>query len=387
MSRPRDATVNFGFRTMQSGRNIRENLRHSLRSLLLILPIAIIAIAILVGGNDRNQEVIESEGTIMLSTTADVAESDTISTPTSTTLRPFNPNTASYRTLIDAGLPRDVAVSIIRWREAGKVYRIKEDLALCHNMTDSLYFALEPYIIIDNEHRLKPKKHNTIAEQLAPKYKTWAEPRPFCLDTVDRDFLREVGFSLRQAELILRYRDIIGNYRSIEEFEECYGVDSTMAARLAPYITFPARDTLATPSRLTLPIDINSADSTTLCLLDGIGAKSAQRIIQYRELLGGYYDTKQILEIDIIQNHNFLKFSSQIYCDSCGIKKISINFAGQNELMVHPYLSNRMLRRIIKQRELKGGWSTIDEMIEDDIFSEEEAAKIAPYLDFGTNPK
>lgn len=372
---------------MQSGRNIRDNLRHSLRSLLLILPIAIIAIAILVGGNDRDQEAIESEGTITLSTSGASEESDDSSTPASTTLHPFCPNSANYRTLIDAGVPRDVAVSIIRWREAGKVYRIKEDIALCHNMTDSLYFTLEPYIIIDEEHRLKPKKYDTLAEHLAPKHKPWAEPRPFCLDTVDTDFLREVGFSLRQAELIIRYRDIIGNYRSIEEFERCYGVDSTMVARLAPYILFPSRDSLATPQRITLPIDINSADSTTLCMLDGIGAKSAQKIVQYRELLGGYYDTKQILEIDIIQNDNFLKFSPQIYCDSCGIKKISINFAGQNELMVHPYLSNRMLRRIIKQRELKGGWSTIDEMIEDDIFSEEEAAKIAPYLDFGTNPK
>jgi hypothetical protein len=43
-----------------------------------------------------------------------------------------------------------------------------------------------------------------------------------------------------------------------------------------------------------------------------------------------------------------------------------------------------MLKRLIKQRELKGGWSTIEEMIEDKIFTEDEAARIAPYLSFGT---
>ena len=58
--------------------------------------------------------------------------------------KPFDPNTADYRTLTESGVPRDIAVAIIRWREAGKIYRIKEDLALCYQMTDSLYFALEP---------------------------------------------------------------------------------------------------------------------------------------------------------------------------------------------------------------------------------------------------
>jgi hypothetical protein len=43
-----------------------------------------------------------------------------------------------------------------------------------------------------------------------------------------------------------------------------------------------------------------------------------------------------------------------------------------------------MLRRIINHRELKGGWSTIEEMIESDILNDEEARRIAPYLDFGT---
>jgi hypothetical protein len=33
---------------------------------------------------------------------------------------------------------------------------------------------------------------------------------------------------------------------------------------------------------------------------------------------------------------------------------------------------------------LKGGWSTIEEMIDSKIFKSEEAARIAPYLDFGT---
>lgn len=368
-----------------------ESWRKNIRGILLLLPFVAIAVGVIIFGNTPHQaDEANVESTTSTTLLNDASHNDNKSAQ-QPTLRPFDPNHADYRTLIEAGVPRDVAVSILRWREAGKVYRIKEDLALCYNMTDSLYFALEPYIVIGNEERIKPKEghvsSHTTTDGNGKRVSTWAHPRQFSLDTVGVAFLREVGFSLRQAELIVRYRDMIGGYRTLEEFAECYAVDSTMIGLLAPYIVFPARDSLLYHPLQTPITDINDADSVTLCKVRGIGSKSAQKIIEYRELLGGYYDVAQILEIDIVTQANFDKILPQIYCDSSKIKKIYINFAGQNELMVHPYLSNRMLRRIIKHRELKGGWSTIEEMIEDDIFSEDEAMKIAPYLDFSTHPE
>ena len=177
---------------------------------------------------------------------------------------------------------------------------------------------------------------------------------------------------------------MIGGYRSIEEFEECYAVDSAMAARLRPYIIFEPRDTLPAylDKRVEFPIELNSADSVTLCKVVGIGAKSASHILFYRDLLGGYHSVSQILELKVVTEENFQRILPQIYCDSAKIKKININFARPKEMEVHPYISNRMLRRIVNNRELKGGWSNLEEMIEDDIFSSEEAARIAPYLDF-----
>ena len=302
-------------------------------------------------------------------------------------LHPFDPNVADYRTMIEAGVERRIAVGIIRWREAGKVFRVKEDLALCYGMTDSMYFALEPYINIGKEYRPKPAREYTTTQR-TPEIDTTLL-RPFSLDSVGTAYLRAIGFSSRQADLVIRYRDMIGGYRTMEEFAECYAVDSAMAARLEPYIIFPVRTEEPTFERpkITLPVDINSADSATLVSLRGIGSKSVVHILRYRELLGGYYSTEQLLELAAVTEDNFQLFSSQIYCDSAEIKKICINFASPKELEVHPYLSNRMLRRIINNRELKGGWSTVEEMIEDNIFSDEEAARIAPYLDFGTNPE
>ena len=350
---------------------MQERAKQHIRGVLLLLPlvVAIIVVMMVARPKDRysDPETRPSK--------EQIERCDTVA------FQEFDPNTADYRTLIEAGVPRDIAVGIIRWREAGKVYRVKEDLALCYNMTDSLYFILEPYIIIGKEYQFQPKEFESETNEAAS---ATIEVTPFSLDTVDISYLQGIGFTRRQAELVIKYRDMIGGYRSIEEFEECYAVDSAMAARLRPYLIFPPRDTLKPydKERVEFPIDLNSADSVMLCRVAGIGAKSASHILFYRELLGGYHSVSQILELKVVTEENFQRILPQIYCDSAKIKKININFARPKELEVHPYISNRMLRQIINNRELKGGWSNLEEMIEDDIFSAEEAARIAPYLDF-----
>lgn len=44
-------------------------------------------------------------------------------------------------------------------------------------------------------------------------------------------------------------------------------------------------------------ININTADKDTLMSLPGIGRTLAERIIQYRELHGGFSDTEEIMEV------------------------------------------------------------------------------------------
>ena len=63
-------------------------------------------------------------------------------------LQPFNPNDFEYEDLRASGVPAHIAAGIVRWRRYGKVYRIKEDVALVSGVTDSIYAVLKPYIVI-----------------------------------------------------------------------------------------------------------------------------------------------------------------------------------------------------------------------------------------------
>lgn len=368
---------------------MEERTKQHMRGILLLIPLICFTCAVIWLGRQP------AAPTTPTTTPEDsTAGSTTSPTEKAVALQPFDPNEADYRTLVTAGVPREVAVSILRWRAAGKVYRIKEDVALCYAMTDSLYFILEPYIRIGEQYRIKPR---TAERTHSDRYTTsqrqqpTIEPTLFSLDTVTEGYLQLIGFSPRRAALVVRYRDMIGGYRTIDEFRECYAVGDSTAEALAPYLHFDTTRSRSTTlhferkERPTLPINLNRADSATLRAVYGIGPKSIYPIMRYRELLGGYYSAEQLLELEVITEENFEYILQQIFVDSAEIKKININFASPKVLERHPYVSFRALRRIVKHRESKGGWSTVEELVEDKIFSEEEARRIAPYLDFGTD--
>ena len=332
----------------------------------IVVIIAIIAVVALIAlvGRVRRAHYIAERPTPTTEVKEEVRDS----------LFVFDPNTVSYEELRAMGFDKRTAVGIIKYRAAGKVFGIVEEVALCYGVTDSMYRRLKPYIRIGSKYATTPQR----AGQREADTRRFA-PRPterFAIDTVGVEYLRKIGFSTRQARALIEYRDRGEGIYDINELRDCYAVSSEMADSLERYVIFTKRD----PHKNM--VEINSADSATLVRLPGIGAKSASEIIKYRKLLGGYHSVEQLSELKCITESNFEKILPKIWCDSFVISKIDINFARSLELERHPYVSAQALRRIVKQRQLKGGWTRIEEMIDDDILSEEEAKRLAPYLRF-----
>ena len=288
----------------------------------------------------------------------------------------FDPNTASLDDLRRLGLTTHEAVSLLKYRAAGKVFRIPEDLTLCYGISDSLYRRLEPWVRIGRKYAIAPEKYRTgriLPEPLAPG--------PFRIDTVSARYLRAIGaLSKRQAEAFIRWRDLSGIY-DMEDLRECYVVSDSVAAALEPYVIFPERK--ARP--IEQPVELNTADSATLRSVVGIGPRTVVAIMHYRERLGGFVRAEQLAEVPGVRERNYEKILKQIYCDSCKIRKIDINFASPKVLGKHPYIAPQALRKLLKARQLKGGWSTAGELVEQNILTREEAARLAPYLQFGSD--
>ena len=293
-----------------------------------------------------------------------------------TAMRHFDPNTATFDELLELGLSKHEAVSLLKYRAAGKVFRIPEDLALCYGISDSLYRQLAPWVRIGRKYAIAPEEYRTgriLPEPLAPQ--------PFRIDTVSVRYLRAIGaLSKRQAEAFIRWRDLSGIY-DMEELRDCYVVSDSVAAALEPYVIFPERK----PHPIEEPVELNTADSAALRSVSGIGPKTVGAILTYRERLGGFLRAEQLAEVPGVTERNYEKILKQIYCDSCKIRKIDINFASPKVLGKHPYIAPQALRKLLKARQLKGGWSTAGELVEQNILTREEAARLAPYLQFGSD--
>ena len=107
-------------------------------------------------------------------------------------------------------------MSLLKYRAAGKVFRIPEDLTLCYGIGDSLYRRLEPWVRIGRKYAIAPEG----VPHGAHPPRTAARPQPFRIDTVSARYLRAIGaLSKRQAEAFIRWRDLSGIY-DMEELRD-----------------------------------------------------------------------------------------------------------------------------------------------------------------------
>ncbi len=234
----------------------------------------------------------------------------------------FDPNTIQYHDLVRLGFTRGEALGIIKYRERGKVFEIPEDFAACYQVSEEMYKRLEPYIRIGEEYRLKKWK------------------------------VESGKLKANDAE---KNNEILGSREH----------SHTLPASVQPIL-----------------IDLNSADSAALVSISGIGTLTAPRIVEYRTRLGGFVRVEQLADVRGMTEQNYERIVQQIFVDDSAVQKIDINFAPAKVLASHPYIRAEVLRKLLKHRQLKGGWRTPEELEKDDIFTAEEFAKLSPYLAF-----
>lgn len=131
-------------------------------------------------------------------------------------------------------------------------------------------------------------------------------------------------------------------------------------------------------------VELNSADTTRLKQLRGIGSGYAKMIVAYREKLGGFYSSAQLLEVYKFPDETYQKIKNQLKVDTTLIKKININTATVKELKYHPYISYYQALSIVENRELQPQmrYNSLYDMVVDEDLKEEDILRVAPYFSF-----
>lgn len=117
-------------------------------------------------------------------------------------------------------------------------------------------------------------------------------------------------------------------------------------------------------------IDINSSDTIILLELPEIGPFFARNIVEYRNMLGGYIEKGQLLEVYGFDSTRLSIISPFISIDSTEIVKIRVNHDDFRTILRHPYIEYDDVKKIFKHRESKGfikDWNTYKAVVGRDI--------------------
>lgn len=136
-------------------------------------------------------------------------------------MQQFDPNKADSSTLVHLGLKPWQASNMLKYRAKGGRYRKTEDLKRLYGMTDSMYLALLPYVVIDTLAIDRWRDSVRIAADSVPRYVSHKRDTILNLRTADTTELKMIkGIGSYRAKQIIRYREQLGGFVSVEQLRE-----------------------------------------------------------------------------------------------------------------------------------------------------------------------
>lgn len=199
-----------------------------------------------------------------------------------------------------------------------------------------------------------------------------------------------MGMTVEQINKLHSYRANGKFVNSTEEFKQLTGVSQEFIDVWSPYFTFP--DWVNKPKKDTsfhknikteiiVPRDLNTATSEDLKRVNGIGDKLSERIVKYREKIGGFLVEEQLGEVyglspEMVQETlKYFKILSKPE-----IVKVDVNKASLQELASVPNLNYQLAKKIILLRSTSGQISSLEELTKIEEFPLPKFNIIALYL-------
>jgi competence protein ComEA len=210
----------------------------------------------------------------------------------------FNPNNISEDQFVALGFSRHMAARFVRYRSKGGTFRVKSDLLKIYGMDTLFYHRIYSFITLPETRALPAKKPEK------RRYKTTEiireERIKLDLNKADTSALKEIyGIGEKLSLRILRYRDVLGGFVSMDQLQEVYGLDTLVVKRLKEQF-FIAND--FEPAK----IDLNRASEKQLAIHPYLN-KKARAIVSYRFQHGDFKSVEDIRKVVNLDEKFFQK--------------------------------------------------------------------------------
>ena len=233
----------------------------------------------------------------------------------------------------------------------------------------------------NSQTNLQTNLQSTSQKRATPQYELFQfDPNIATME----EFVR-LGLSEGQAKVILRYRERGGVFREREDFKKIYVLSEGFYERVEKYIVISSLDEIydnpPANSAVRKVTDINRADSAELIALPGIGPYYASRILSFRERVGGYLNTEQLLDIPGMDSARFSLFCNYITVDTTLVSKRDISALSVEELSHNPYIGSYKARAIMRLRDISNdGRIKLSDLIINNIINQELSKILKQYF-------
>lgn len=259
----------------------------------------------------------------------------------------------------------------------------------------------------------KKKKQNAAASYAVAEEKV--ETFPFDPNTADSVTLLRLGLAPWQVRAVYKYRAKHGRYHTPEDFKRLPGMTYELWERLGPQVRIARqfqyideadkRSSYADRSssvsekseRTSIPqnkdsvserprkfdivtqVDINTADTTELMRIPGIGSYRSSKIVEYRRKLGGFVNAEQVMEACDLPDEllQWVKVNVDV-----PVRKVNVNKLSLQRLMNHPYITFYQARAIVEYRKAHGDLKGVEDLKGLEGFTPLKMEKLQPYLEF-----
>ena len=215
-------------------------------------------------------------------------------------------------------------------------------------------------------------------------------PFPFDPNTITEKGWHKLGLPEKLIRTILNYTAKGGHFYRKEDLQKIYGITSRQYIALEPFISIVPRPKIVWPhpdlkairfeSHPVQSVELNSVDSAGLDALKGIGPAFATRILRFRDLLGGYANPEQLLEVYGLDSSIFQLIKPSVKVDPNKIKRININICPLPALKKHPYIGYYIAKAIADYRVKHGRFRTLEEVRLLPGMTPEKFNQLSPYL-------
>jgi competence ComEA-like helix-hairpin-helix protein len=200
-----------------------------------------------------------------------------------------------------------------------------------------------------------------------------------------------LGLTTEEFDRLKSYRQEGKWINSVSDFKRITGVHDTVLDRIIPYFKFPDwvtrtrrgngfanRTSRQVSSEI---IDLNAATLEQLQEINGIGPALSQRIIAYRDKLGGFSHELQLYNVyglsDEVITRALLRFKVHT---PAPIQQLNINTASASDLATIPGVSFDLAKEIWEFRRLRERIDSLDELAKIEAISPRKLKVIQLYL-------